>query len=182
MQPITLHRRFRPWRYGIGHSQLLLHARADGGHNEHLNVLFEGVLAVKLRSAYHPLILQPADQHAGASIVAFAQIPARRSGPNPLRDPANPRHRTWICRVRTRHRPGHDRHRARRRRHLEGLLPRAPRPQTIFELNRATVSRAALTLGQPRPLLVRRRAVAAGLRAWLRRPAAHARLKFEDPF
>ncbi len=74
---MTLHRRFRPWRYGIGHSQLLLHARAHGSHNEHLNVLFEGVLAVKLRSAYHPLILQPADQHARASIVAFAQIPAR---------------------------------------------------------------------------------------------------------
>jgi len=77
VEPITLHRRFRLWRYGVGHSQLLLQAHADGSHDEHLNVLFEDVRAVKLRSSYHPLILQPADRDTRASILTFAQIPPR---------------------------------------------------------------------------------------------------------
>ncbi|MGK5444585.1 hypothetical protein ACSNN7_22555 [Micromonospora sp. URMC 105] len=77
MEPITLDRRFRPWRYGVGHSQLLLHAHADSSHDEHINVIFEDVRAVKLRSSYHPLTLQPAEQDARASILAFAQVSAR---------------------------------------------------------------------------------------------------------
>ena len=77
MEPITLNRRFRVWRYGVGHSQLLLHAHADSSHDEHLNVLFEDVRAVKLRASYQPLILQPADQNTHADILTFAQIPAR---------------------------------------------------------------------------------------------------------
>ena len=77
MEPITVHRRFRPWRYGVGHSQLLLHARADDGHREHINVLFEDVRAVKLRSSFQPLILLSADAATRADILAFAEIPER---------------------------------------------------------------------------------------------------------
>jgi hypothetical protein len=77
MEPTTLHRRFRPWSYGVGHSQLLLHAQADRSHDEHINVLFEDVRAVKLRSSYHPLILQPANQDTRVGILTFAQVPAR---------------------------------------------------------------------------------------------------------
>ncbi|MFI7219224.1 hypothetical protein [Micromonospora maritima] len=77
MEPITLDRRFRPWRYGVGHSQLLLHAHADSNHDEHINVFFDDVRAVKLRSSYHPLILQPANQDTRASSLAFAQVPPR---------------------------------------------------------------------------------------------------------
>ncbi|MFI7492214.1 hypothetical protein ACIBXA_27930 [Micromonospora echinaurantiaca] len=54
MGPLTLHRRFRPWRYSISHSTLLLHAHADSGYDQHLNVLFEDVRAVKLRPFYEP--------------------------------------------------------------------------------------------------------------------------------
>ena len=77
MEPIELDRRFQWWRYGAGHSQLLLHAHADDTHEEHLNVLFEGVCAVKLRRSYRPLILQLADDETRAGILAFAEIPVR---------------------------------------------------------------------------------------------------------
>jgi hypothetical protein len=77
MDPIVLHHRFRVWRYGVGHSQLLLHARAGASDPEHVDVVFEGVRAVKLRSSYQPLILQPADETTRAQILTFADVPAR---------------------------------------------------------------------------------------------------------
>ncbi|MEV4624975.1 hypothetical protein AB0J90_01610 [Micromonospora sp. NPDC049523] len=77
MEPITLHRWFRPWSYGIGHSQLVLHADADSSDNEHIDVLFEDVRAVKLGGSYRPLILEPADPDTRAGVLAFAQIPVR---------------------------------------------------------------------------------------------------------
>jgi hypothetical protein len=77
VEPITLHHRFRPWRYGVGHSQLLLHAHADHSHREHTNVLFEDVRAVKLRSSFQPLILLPADAAARAGALTFAEVPER---------------------------------------------------------------------------------------------------------
>ncbi|GAA1893851.1 hypothetical protein GCM10009687_74140 [Asanoa iriomotensis] len=77
MESVALDRSFRLWSYGIGHSQLLLHARAEGNHDEHLNVLFEGVVAVKVRASCQPLVLQRADHDTRASVLAFAQVPAR---------------------------------------------------------------------------------------------------------
>lgn len=77
MDPIVLDRRFRVWRYGVSHSQLLLHAHADTTHFEHLNVLFEDVRAVKLRPSYQPLILAPADNPVRNDILAFADMPER---------------------------------------------------------------------------------------------------------
>jgi hypothetical protein len=61
----------------VGHSQLLLHARAGATDAEHLNVLFEDVRAVKLRSSYQPLILSPTDDLSRDDILAFAGIPER---------------------------------------------------------------------------------------------------------
>ncbi|MFD0583653.1 hypothetical protein [Dactylosporangium darangshiense] len=77
MDPIVLDRRFRVWRYGVGHSQLLLHSHAGAADAEHLNVLFEDVRAVKLRSSYQPLILRPADGPARDDILDFAGLPER---------------------------------------------------------------------------------------------------------
>ncbi|MFC3500614.1 hypothetical protein ACFOOK_06470 [Micromonospora krabiensis] len=55
----------------------MLHAHADSSHNEHLNVIFEDVRAVKLCPSYDPLILQPAEHDTRANILAFARIPER---------------------------------------------------------------------------------------------------------
>jgi hypothetical protein len=75
--PIVLDLRFRVWQYGVGHSQLVFHARAGDAGLDHVNVLFEDVRAVKLRSSYQPLILQPADESARADLLTFADIPPR---------------------------------------------------------------------------------------------------------
>jgi hypothetical protein len=77
VDPIVLDRRFPVWSYGMGHSQSLLHARADAAHLEYLNVLFEDVRAVKLRSSYQPLILAPARGPVRNDILAFADMPVR---------------------------------------------------------------------------------------------------------
>jgi hypothetical protein len=77
VDPIVLDRRFRVWSYGVGHSQLLLHARADAAHLEYLNVLFEDVRAVKLPSSYQPLILALARSPVRSDILAFAHMPVR---------------------------------------------------------------------------------------------------------
>ena len=57
---------------------MLLHARADAADSENLNVPFEDVRAVKLRSSYQPLILAPADNPLRNDILAFADMPQRR--------------------------------------------------------------------------------------------------------
>jgi hypothetical protein len=61
----------------VGHSQLLLYARAGAADLEHLSVLFEDVRAVKLRSSYRPLMLRPADDPTRTEILTFADMPAR---------------------------------------------------------------------------------------------------------
>ena len=77
MNPIVLDRRFQVWRYGVGHSELLLHAHAGAADVEHVNVLFEDVRAVKLRTSYQPLILASAAHAMRDGILAFADIPQR---------------------------------------------------------------------------------------------------------
>jgi hypothetical protein len=77
VDPIMLDRRFRAWCYGVSHSQLLLHAHADATYLEHVNVLFEDVRAVKLRSSYEPLSLAPAGDPVRNDMLAFADIPER---------------------------------------------------------------------------------------------------------
>lgn len=74
---IILDRHFLPWRYGIGHSQLLLRSPAEGSQPEAVHVLFEGVRAVKLRSSYRPLTLQRAVDKERERMLAFAGVPAR---------------------------------------------------------------------------------------------------------
>jgi hypothetical protein len=74
---IALDRYFQVWRYGVGHSELLLHARAGEADLEHLDVVFEDVRAVKLRSSYRPLILRAADDITREHVLTFAGIPAR---------------------------------------------------------------------------------------------------------
>jgi hypothetical protein len=73
--PILFDRRFQVWRFAIGHSQLLLHSHGGAAGVEHINVLFEDVRAVKLRSSYEPLILAKAGHQLRAEILAFADLP-----------------------------------------------------------------------------------------------------------
>ncbi|OKI53958.1 hypothetical protein AMK17_23185 [Streptomyces sp. CB00072] len=53
---------FRVWRYGIGHSQLLLRATSDESESEGVDIHFEGVAAVRLVMRYEALQLHSVDE------------------------------------------------------------------------------------------------------------------------
>lgn len=55
--PWTSPARFRVWRYGIGHSQLLLTSRSGPDSTAHIDLLFEAVQFIRLHRAYQGIHL-----------------------------------------------------------------------------------------------------------------------------
>lgn len=72
----TSDRTFRVWRYGIGHSQLLLRAVPDSMDTACLDLLFEGVSAMQLVQQYKSIELCSASEAEAEEILGF-------SGANP---------------------------------------------------------------------------------------------------
>jgi len=72
-------RTFRLWRYGVGHSQLLLRSPGDGGRDT-LAVLFEAVEFMRLRRSYADLVLRLAteDEEFGFEETTPVPIPRLR--------------------------------------------------------------------------------------------------------
>lgn len=72
--PWETRRLFQVWRYGVGHSQLVLRSVADG-ENMAINVLFEAVEFMRLRRSYPDALLRLAtpEEH-----VLFGELPPRR--------------------------------------------------------------------------------------------------------
>ncbi|MEH1163863.1 hypothetical protein V6V47_00590 [Micromonospora sp. CPCC 205539] len=70
--PVVLMGRFRPWTYRISHAELEIR-RTDGGDAVD-RVMFYGVLAVKLKSTYSPLILRRADERRRQEMLDFLGI------------------------------------------------------------------------------------------------------------
>lgn len=72
-------RTFRVWRYGVGHSQLLLRAVPDGVDTVCLDLRFEGVSAMQLVQQYKSIELRAASSTEAEEILGFSGItPARR--------------------------------------------------------------------------------------------------------
>jgi hypothetical protein len=65
---------FRLWRYGVGHSQLLLRAVPDETDDSCLDILFEGVVALKMPARYRSLKVTLADVGESYEIVQLAGI------------------------------------------------------------------------------------------------------------
>jgi hypothetical protein len=60
--PWRTERSFSLWRYGIGHSRLMLHSRARDGHPG-VSIMFDAVELIKL-TVHHPeLVLREAYEH-----------------------------------------------------------------------------------------------------------------------
>lgn len=68
---------FRVWRYGSGHSQLLLRAAPDSAHPMRLDLLFEGVDAMQLVTRYEALELHTFDEEETGRIFELSGVPAR---------------------------------------------------------------------------------------------------------
>ncbi|MEU5955398.1 hypothetical protein [Streptomyces sp. NPDC047525] len=69
-------RTFRMWRYGVGHSQLLLRALPENTESTDLDLHFEGVAAVQLGTRYVAPRLRLADRHERATLRTLAQTGA----------------------------------------------------------------------------------------------------------
>ncbi|MGW2448832.1 hypothetical protein [Streptomyces sp. NPDC001675] len=67
-------RTFRVWRYGIGHSQLLLRAVPDSGNPACLDLRFEGVSAMQLVQQYKSIELCSANVTEAEKIFGFSGV------------------------------------------------------------------------------------------------------------
>ncbi|MFJ6630018.1 hypothetical protein ACIQMR_01250 [Streptomyces sp. NPDC091376] len=70
-------RTFKVWRYGVGHSQLLLRADPEPSHPKRLDLLFEGVEAMQLVTRYGALELHMFDEAESGRILEMSGVPAR---------------------------------------------------------------------------------------------------------
>lgn len=67
-------RTFTVWRYGVGHSQLLLRAVPDSANTACLDLLFEDVKAVQLVTHYESIELHPAGEDEAQQILDFSGL------------------------------------------------------------------------------------------------------------
>lgn len=67
-------RTFRVWRYGVGHSQLLLRAVPDSVDTACLDLRFEGVSAMQLVQHYKSIELRSASMAEAEEILGFSGI------------------------------------------------------------------------------------------------------------
>ncbi|MEE4422137.1 hypothetical protein [Streptomyces bugieae] len=67
-------RTFTVWRYGVGHSQLLLRAVPDSGNTLCLDLLFEGVRAMQLVTHYKTLELHTASDSESQQMLEFSEL------------------------------------------------------------------------------------------------------------
>ncbi|MGP3922440.1 hypothetical protein [Streptomyces sp. 8N616] len=66
-------RTFRMWRYGVGHSQLLLRATPDADESRCIDLHFEGVAAVQLGTRYVAPQVRLGTEGERAALEALAQ-------------------------------------------------------------------------------------------------------------
>jgi hypothetical protein len=68
----TVARRFRIWRYGVGHQTLVLRSLARFAGDETVDACFDGVAAVHLHQGFEPLTIRAADPDERGRIFAWA--------------------------------------------------------------------------------------------------------------
>lgn len=67
-------RTFTVWRYGVGHSQLLLRAVPDSTDTACLDLLFEDVKAMQLVTHYESIALHSAGEDEAQQILDFSRV------------------------------------------------------------------------------------------------------------
>ncbi|MEJ8656949.1 MULTISPECIES: hypothetical protein [Streptomyces] len=70
-------RTFKVWRYGVGHSQLLLRAAPEPSQPQRLDLHFEGVEAMQLITRYEALELHTFDEAESERIFEASGVPSR---------------------------------------------------------------------------------------------------------
>jgi hypothetical protein len=67
-------RAFTVWRYGVGHSQLMIRSVPAGAEQECLDLRFEAVAAMKLAVHYKTIAICLASEDATRELHAFARV------------------------------------------------------------------------------------------------------------
>ncbi|WP_405161780.1 hypothetical protein OG203_36515 [Nocardia sp. NBC_01499] len=77
--PLSFDRRFRPWQYRVGHSELSFRTVDAGSNDDFIEIWFTGVLGMKLKTVYERLHIFVADGPRAADILEFADVPERHA-------------------------------------------------------------------------------------------------------
>lgn len=72
--PISLDRKFRPWRYSVSHSELRLRSVGDGSERDFIEVTFYGVVGVKIKTIYRPLVISAATSKQRDEMCKFSDL------------------------------------------------------------------------------------------------------------
>jgi hypothetical protein len=72
--PVSFDRKFRPWRYAVSHSQLKLRSIASSANSDVIEVIFEGVVGMQLKTIYEPLTIAIADPSQTEEILRFSAV------------------------------------------------------------------------------------------------------------
>ncbi|MFH9616988.1 hypothetical protein [Streptomyces pratensis] len=70
-------RTFRVWRYGVGHSHLLLRSRKDGVEDSRLDLHFEAVDSMQLVTRYEGLELHTVDDSEFSRVYEESGVPQK---------------------------------------------------------------------------------------------------------
>ncbi|MEU7432824.1 hypothetical protein AB0B07_18670 [Streptomyces sioyaensis] len=72
--PISFDRKFRPWRYAIGHSELKLRSIDSGTECDFIEVTFYGVVGMRLKTVYRPLTIALAEPAETDEMLKFSEV------------------------------------------------------------------------------------------------------------
>ncbi|MGW7251882.1 hypothetical protein [Streptomyces decoyicus] len=72
--PISFDRKFRPWRYSIGHSELKLRSIDSDAECDFIEVTFYGVVGMRLKTVYRPLSIALAEPAEAEEMLRFSEV------------------------------------------------------------------------------------------------------------
>lgn len=72
--PMYLDLKFRPWRYSVSHSKLALRSISREPGDESVELIFRGVLGMKLKAVYESIVLDRASVTRSEEIRAFSGV------------------------------------------------------------------------------------------------------------
>ncbi|MCE7001171.1 hypothetical protein LZG04_41085 [Saccharothrix sp. S26] len=70
----TSERTFKVWRYGVGHSQLLIRSAPEDAEDEFIDIHFDGVAAMKLAVKYQTIAICSASATTARALHDFARV------------------------------------------------------------------------------------------------------------
>jgi hypothetical protein len=77
--PLSFGRKFRVWRYAIGHSERKLRSTGPASASDLIEVTFYGVIGMKLKTVYDPLMIAVAEPWQADELLRLANVKESRA-------------------------------------------------------------------------------------------------------